>query len=113
MSDIINIVFKRSCSACPEQYDIYTENSSHEIGLVHLRHGYFSVSNRYDETVFGCDFPLEIGDDDIQPEEFEIIGANPDGGFDSDEQRDAYLSIAARFIAQEEDMELGDYRVEY
>ncbi len=37
------ILLKRTCYACPEQYDAVDE-TGHIVGFLHLRHGYFTVN---------------------------------------------------------------------
>ncbi|SRR6266852_560406 len=76
------IILKRTCSACPEQYDAYIEGQGEigKVGYLRLRHGYFRV-----------DYPDCGGET--------IYQANPrgDGIFDDDE-RDYYLKWAVHSI---------------
>lgn len=69
----------QTCTACPEQYDVY--DGKKQIGYLRLRHGHFTV---YYPNVFG-----EL-----------IYEANPngDGIFEDDERKD-YLDAAKKAIA--------------
>lgn len=44
---IAGLLFKLTCSACPEQYDVYEKDS--KIGYVRLRHGSLSLDNEVSE----------------------------------------------------------------
>jgi hypothetical protein len=81
-----DIEFKRTCYACPEQYDVFL--GTEQIGYLRLRHGYFAA---YHPDVDGsC-----------------VFQAYPkgDGIFEEDE-RGFYLSAAleALLIARERDL---------
>lgn len=68
----------KTCSACPEQYDVFTPEGE-EIGYLRLRHGGFRV--------------------DYLPTDETVYYAEPkgDGCFESDE-RDYYLSKACEAL---------------
>lgn len=46
-----------TCSACPEQYDVFDDNTGVQIGYLRLRHGYFraDVPDCGGETVYEAD----------------------------------------------------------
>jgi hypothetical protein len=43
------IVLKRTCSACPEQYDAFFNGAL--VGYLRLRHGYFYCENTSDGSI--------------------------------------------------------------
>ena len=53
------LTLKRTCLACPEQYDVYYEDTL--CGYMRLRHGYFRVEyyktpdDNYGEIVYDCE----------------------------------------------------------
>jgi hypothetical protein len=69
-----------TCQACPEQYEVFDENTREQIGYLRLRHGWF----RADTPTCGGETVYE---------------ANPhgDGIFDEDE-RMGYLTDAVKAI---------------
>lgn len=69
------IKLKQTCSACPEQYDVYIDGEM--LGYMRLRHGYFYAEYK-DEKVY-----------EAEP--------NGDGIFDGDE-RLMYLNAACMTI---------------
>ena len=75
------ITLKRTCYACPEQYDALDE-AGNVVGYLRLRHGHFTV-----------DFPDASGT--------EVYSASPkgDGIFEHDE-RQGYLDAAVAAIRQ-------------
>lgn len=65
---------KKTCSACPEQYDVYLDGK--QVGYLRLRHGYFR-----------CDYPDCGGET--------IYSAYPKGnGSFFDDERDYYIKQA-------------------
>lgn len=75
--------FRCTCSAFPEQYDVFDSNNN-IVGYVRLRWGYLR-----------CDYPKCLGE--VIYEAF--IGDGFTGCFESDEQRMAHLnSIADNII---------------
>ena len=73
------IEYDQTCGACPEQYDAYYNNEV--VGYLRLRHGRFTVE---------CpDCGGEL-----------VLEASPkgDGCFDDDEEKDYYLTLAAKNI---------------
>ena len=68
------LVFKCTCRACPEQYDVFYNDK--QVAYVRLRHGYLY-----------CDVPDYNGDT--------IYEANPqgEGCFWDNEEREYYLNI--------------------
>lgn len=68
----------KTCSACPEQYDVFLNNK--QVGYLRLRHGYFS-----------CDFLCGDGE--------EVYSADTIGnGMFEDEERDFHLKLAINAI---------------
>lgn len=68
---------KQTCFACPEQYDVFSEETDELVGFMHLRYGYF-----YAEA--------------LKPERTSVYSANPkmsDGTFHP-EERQRYLTEA-------------------
>lgn len=55
-----------TCSACPEQYDVFVNGQ--QVGYLRLRHGHFSVSypDHYGETIYSAS---PRGDGIFEPEE--------------------------------------------
>lgn len=100
---MIDLHFEQTCFACPEQYDVYC--GTRKVGYVRLRHGVFSVSTADMVTdLFTRAFPLEDSEA-TESEELILImesfnSINPDGIFEDNDQRDAYLKIAARKIKE-------------
>lgn len=82
--NIKGLNFELSCSACPEQYDVY-DNKGNQVGYVRLRWGELR-----------CDYP-DVGGETIYQKEF---GDNLQGSFDTANQRDKYLTIIAGKILQ-------------
>lgn len=70
-----------TCSACPEQYDVFDDATGDQIGYLRLRHGYFraDVPDCGGETVY-----------ESEP--------NGDGVFDNDEERERELANAIAAI---------------
>lgn len=101
---MIDLHFEQTCFACPEQYDVYYRTQ--KVGYVRLRHGVFSVSTADMVTdLFTQSFPLDDSSEALEPEELDLISntfssIDPDGIFEDNDQRDAYLSIAARKIKE-------------
>jgi hypothetical protein len=70
----------QTCSACPEQYNVFDENEN-QVGYLRLRHG-----------IFRADFPQCGGET--------IYIANPKGdGIFTDDERDFFLSEAIKAIS--------------
>lgn len=80
------LMFKLTCIACPEQYDVLS--GSDVVGYVRLRHGYFRCNRveggsiQRDKDVLAMDLPDEDGD----------------GEFADQETRDFYLDLCARAL---------------
>lgn len=85
-----NLNFIETCAACPEQYDVYTDDKR-KIGYVRLRWGYLRADyiwNNNDETVYDTNF------------------SDPYGGlFTSSEERIKYLSIIAEKLLERDIIE--------
>lgn len=75
--------FKKTCSACPEQYDVF--EGEKQVGYVRLRHGYLR-----------CDYP-DCGDDTIFDESFDDGWK---GEFEDDNERNKYLILIAKAIKE-------------
>ena len=52
----MKLIFKQTCFACPEQYDVFDENDK-QVGYLRLRHGYFRVDfpDCGGETIYSSD----------------------------------------------------------
>lgn len=70
--------FKKTCDACPEQYDVFKDGN--QVGYVRLRWGGLS-----------CRYPNHEGDE-IYSESFQDAWK---GCFDDDNERNKYLLIIA------------------
>jgi len=81
----VNVDFHETCSACPEQYDVYIDGF--QIGYVRLRWGYLR-----------CDTP-DVGGRQVYSHEFD--DAAYQGCFDSDDQRDYHLDLIAEILYNE------------
>ena len=79
---INNFEFKRTCVACPEQYDVFDEYGV-QVAYIRLRHGCLRV-----------DAP-DCGGDTIYTHEFRD---NLLGCFDNDNQRMRYLTKIAKLL---------------
>lgn len=90
----MDFILKMTCSACPEQYDVFYKGE--QVGYLRLRHG-----------VFTCSYP-DVGGETI----YEAYPKG-DGSFDYDE-RDFYIGQALEHIKRkifqkiEYDIEIGD-----
>ncbi len=73
----------QTCGACPEQYDVFTEDEM-KVGYLRLRHGYFSAR-----------YPNSSG---IEVYGSETVG---DGSFISEEERKLHLKRAKKAIKKE------------
>jgi hypothetical protein len=75
--------FKLTCSACPEQYDVFDSNGT-QVAYVHLRWGglYASCPDCGGETVYSVDLDHNYG------------------SFDSDEERMRHLNAIADAIQE-------------
>jgi len=79
---IKGLEFERTCHECPEQYDVFDADGK-QVGYVRLRWVCFRV-----------DYP-EVGEETI----FEAdVGEDMTGRFDSEEERQRYLTAAADAI---------------
>lgn len=101
----MSIEFKQTCFACPEQYDAVDDGR--EVGYLRLRHGHFTVSRSpYSPDLFERSFPLTWDSESLEPEEYTLLEqgspTDSDGIFASDEARNAYLSIARRYISYDQ-----------
>lgn len=76
---MIEVELRQTCSACPEQYDMYIDCKN--IGYFRTRHGYFTVEYLLNETqVFAS-------------------GIKGDGGFDP-EERDFFLEEGIKAVLE-------------
>lgn len=75
--NVQGLEFTKTCSACPEQYDVFYEGN--KVGYVRLRHGEFRV-----------DYP-----DCLEKTLLHINCNEGDGYFDDEEARLKYLNMAA------------------
>lgn len=78
---IKDLLFEMTCSACPEQYEVYLNDR--QVGYVRLRYGVLRV-----------DYP-ECLDETIYVKK---IGEEYTGQFESNGQRDYYLNLIADLI---------------
>lgn len=69
-----------TCSACPEQYDVFDDKTTEQVGYLRLRHG-----------MFRADYP-ECGEETVY-----TACPKGDGMFDDNERR-SYLKQAVRAI---------------
>ena len=76
--NIKGLDFRCTCSACPEQYDVYDDNNI--VGYVRLRWGRLS-----------CEYP-DVGGEEIY---YASVGDGWDGCFKNDSQRRMYLTKIA------------------
>ena len=79
-SNIDGFILHQTCSACPEQYDVY--KNKRRVGYLRLRHGFFTA-----------EFPWCGGECVYEAE------PNGDGRFDENE-RDFHLKLAIEAIKQ-------------
>lgn len=82
--DIKGVNFERTCSACPEQYDVYDSNGN-IVGYIRLRFGGLT-----------CEYP-DVGGELIYEAS---VGDGWTGYFQSDKQRECYLDDIADKILQ-------------
>lgn len=82
--DIKGLNFERTCSACPEQYDVYDSNGS-IVGYIRLR---------WDSLT--CEYP-DVGGELIYEAS---VGDGWAGCFQSDKQREYYLDDIADKVLQ-------------
>lgn len=102
---MLELDFRQTCFACPEQYDVFDDNHNY-IAYVRLRHGCFRVDNA-DRTItyFSRVFPItDLSDIALEPEEIVLLREcgfiDPDGIFETESTRQAYLAIAKRKILE-------------
>lgn len=81
---IKNLIFIKTCGACPEQYDVMTEDNN-IVGYVRLRFGALT-----------CEYP-DVGGEMIYSAFFDDDFM---GSFDDAEQRNYYLNIVADKILE-------------
>ena len=81
MREIEGLIFYETCSACPEQYDVF--NDDVQVGHVRLRWGHLR-----------CNYP-DCGGETIY--EYDFNDAYQ-GYFDNAEDRDYHLSLIAKSI---------------
>lgn len=82
--NIKGLEFNRTCSACPEQYDVYDDNHN-LVGYVRLRWG--DITCEYPDVFGDVIYSASVSKDGLA------------GMFDSEEQRRYHLSaIADRII---------------
>lgn len=82
--DIKGLNFERTCSACPEQYDVYDSNGS-IVDYIRLRWGSLT-----------CEYP-DVGGELIYEAS---VGDGWTGCFQSDKQREYYLDDIADKVLQ-------------
>ena len=80
----VNVDFHETCSACPEQYDVYIDGF--QIGYVRLRWGYLRCQSPY------------VGDKCVYEYEFDDAFK---GNFDTDKERDYHLDLIAEILYNE------------
>lgn len=80
---INGLLFRLTCSACPEQYDV-RDSTGKQVGYVRLRHGQFTV-----------DYP-DCLEDELMCENFD----EDEGCFESDQRRAYWLGRAADAIRE-------------
>jgi len=83
MKIILEITFKCTCAICPEQYDVYINNSTTPCGYVRLRWGKLSAYYN-NKLIYTTDY-----------------GDNFNGSFDNDCERQTYLKTISDVIAKE------------
>lgn len=96
----IDVKMKMTCPACPEQYDVLSEDGTSVIGYIRLRYGHFKVEayGPGGTTLVDRSFPLSSGEA-TAPGEAELPHHSSDGIFENYEVRDFYLRLAAREVA--------------
>lgn len=80
MENVLELMFVKTCEACPEQYDVYTKDNK-RIGYVRLRWGLLRAEYIYEderETVYIKTFH------------------NDDGCFETEEDRQYHLKKIAK-----------------
>ena len=77
-----NIILKRTCYACPEQYDAIVEDTDDIVGYLRLRHGHFTVQ------------VPDVNGEFV----YESYPAG-DGMFEEDEREEELLNATAAIIA--------------
>ena len=82
MYEFQGLIFKQTCSACPEQYDVYDRDAK-PVAYVRLRWGWLRADcpDCGEETVYEAS-----------------IGDGCTGSFESDEQREHHLKEIARAV---------------
>lgn len=88
---MIEVKLHQTCSACPEQYNMYIEDETDPIGYFRIRHGYLMVEY-LGRVVFESD----------------IRG---DGGFDS-EERDFFLKAGIQAVLEAHTGDVKDFSYE-
>lgn len=86
---IDGLLFKQTCFACPEQYDVYQGDK--KVAYVHLRHGHLSLSNA---DISEDWFNVEADNNSIL-KSYYLVG---DDWFDDDNERVFYLTLFAKII---------------
>ena len=76
----MKFILEKTCSACPEQYDVYLDNK--QVGYLRLRHGYFT-----------CNYP------DCSGELIHVDCPKGDGEF-CDDERDFHIKRALEKIKE-------------
>ena len=88
--EIKGLLFKITCGACPEKYDVFKGNE--QVAYVRLRHGWLYVSDPSMNDIW-----WQIDDtDDVTPQ------LKGDGIFDSPEERYYFLNKIADVITEKE-----------
>ena len=82
--DINGLRFVMTCSACPEQYDVY-DKTGRMVGYIRFRWGYLS-----------CSYP-DVGGEEIYSAS---IGDGFTGSFENERQRRDYLTRIANEITK-------------
>lgn len=81
------LLFVGTCSACPEQYDVY-DNTFKQVGYIRLRFGHLR-----------CDYP-DCGGDTIY---YHMFYDDWQGEFDSEEDRLMHLNLIAEKINEQKE----------
>lgn len=87
---IQDLTFKLTCSACPEQYDVFDKDNE-QVAYVRLRHGSLSLSN----ADISEDWWETDTNDTNFPKDKRLRG---DAMFDDDDERTFFLNFIAKII---------------
>ena len=85
---IKGLLFKRTCIACPEQYDVY-DGRGRIVGYVRLRHGELTATKKRNRADYG---------EEIYRRHFSEDGPNAGGIFPTEGDREKYLTKVAKLF---------------